>query len=95
MALGGEVVDLVRLGLLDDADEVGGIRHVAVMQDEPLVLDMRVLVDILDPAGIERGGTALDAVDDIALVEQKLGEIGAILPGYARNQGDFPLVVAQ
>ena len=36
MALGGEVVDLVGLGLLDDADEVGRVGHVAIVQDETL-----------------------------------------------------------
>ena len=34
MALRGQVVDLVGLHLLDDADEVGRIRHVAVVQEE-------------------------------------------------------------
>ncbi len=67
MGLGGEVVDLVGLAFLDDADQVGGIRHVAVMQDEALVLLVRVLVDVLDAAGVERGRAALDAVDDVAL----------------------------
>jgi hypothetical protein len=34
MALGREVVDLVRLDLLDNADQAGGVREVAVVQDE-------------------------------------------------------------
>ena len=33
MALGGQVVDLVGPHLLDDADEAGGVREVAVVQD--------------------------------------------------------------
>ncbi len=33
MALGGQVVDLVGLHLLDDADEVRRVRQVAVVQD--------------------------------------------------------------
>jgi hypothetical protein len=31
-------------------------------------------------------------VDRVALVEQELGEIRAILPGYACHEGTFPLV---
>ena len=33
MALRREVVDLVRLHLLDDADQVGGVGQVTVVQD--------------------------------------------------------------
>ena len=32
--LGGEIVDFVGLRLLNDADEIGGVGHVAVVQDE-------------------------------------------------------------
>ena len=45
MALGGEIVDLVGLRLLHDADQVGRIGHVAVMQDEAQVLLVRILVE--------------------------------------------------
>ena len=34
MALGGEIVDLVGLGFLHEADQVGGIGQVAIMQEE-------------------------------------------------------------
>ena len=89
MALRGEIVDLVRLGLLDDADQVGRIGHVAIMEDEALVRLVRILVEMLDPAGVERRRAALDAVDDIALVEQQFGQIGAVLAGDAGDQGDL------
>ena len=81
MALRGEIVDLVRLGLLDDADQVGRIGHVAVVQEEPRALLVRVLVEMIDALGVERRGAALDAVDHIALGQQELGEIGAVLAG--------------
>ena len=54
MALRGEVVDLVRLAFLDDADQVRRIGEIAVVQDQPLVLDMGILIDVLDPLGVER-----------------------------------------
>jgi hypothetical protein len=34
MALGAEVVDLIRLHLLDDADQVGAIGEIAVVEGE-------------------------------------------------------------
>ena len=56
---------------------------------------MWILVDALDAARVERGGPALDAVDDIALFEKKFGEIGAILAGNARDERNFSLLSAQ
>jgi hypothetical protein len=49
MALGREVVDLVGLHLLHDADQVGGIGHVAVMQDHARIGLVRILVEMVDP----------------------------------------------
>lgn len=89
MALGGEVVDFVRLGFLHDADEVGCVRHVAVMQDEAWVFLVRILIDVFDAAGVEGRRTALDAVDDIALIEQQLSQVSTILAGDAGNEGYF------
>lgn len=54
VALRGKIVDLIRLRLLHQPDDVGGIRHVALMQREPRVLDVRVLVNVFDPGGVER-----------------------------------------
>jgi hypothetical protein len=34
MALGRKIVDLVRLYLLDDTDDVRRVRHVSVMENE-------------------------------------------------------------
>jgi len=43
MRLCGEVVDLVRLHFLDDADQVGGVGQVTIVEDEVALLDVRVL----------------------------------------------------
>ena len=86
---GRQVVDLVRLHLLDDADQVGGVGQVAVVEDEVAVLHMRVLVEMVDAVGVEEGGAALDAVDNVALLQQELGQIGAVLAGNAGNESNF------
>jgi hypothetical protein len=39
--LGGEVVDLVRLGFLHDPNDIGGVGHVAIVQVEGDVRLMR------------------------------------------------------
>ena len=84
--LGGEIVDLVRLRLLHNADEIGRIGGIAVMHEERDARLVRIMVQVIDAPGIERRRTALDAVHDIALGEQEFGEIGAVLAGDAGDQ---------
>ena len=48
---------------------------------------VRILVEMVDAVGVERGGAALDAVDLIALGEQELRQVGAILASDAGNKG--------
>src|SRR3984893_1844196 len=55
MALGGEVVDFGRPDLLHQADQVGRIRHVAIMQQERHIAGVRIFVEGVDPRGVERG----------------------------------------
>jgi len=89
MALRAEVVDFVGLGLLDDAREVAGVAQVAVVQGEAGVVNVRVLVDVVNPLGVERAGAALDAVHDVAFFKQEFGEIRAVLAGDAGDEGGF------
>ena len=85
MALRREIVDLVGLVLLDEADEVGRIRQIAIVHEEARLVLVRIDVEIVDARRIERRGAALDAVDDVALFEQQARQIRAILPGDAGN----------
>ncbi len=93
MALGREIVDLGRTDLLHQADQIGGIRHVAVMHQKRHIAAVRILVKMIDPGSIEGGGAALDAVDGVAEREQVLGEIGAILSGDTCYQRHAPFFV--
>jgi len=91
MALGGEVVDFVGLGLLDDADEAGAVGQVAVVQEEAHILFMPVAIEVVDTVGVEQASATLDPVIDVALIEQEFGKIGAVLAGDAGDEGDFGL----
>ena len=42
-----------------------------------------------DPGVVVRRRAALEAVHDVALVEQKLGEVGAVLLGGARGDSEY------
>jgi hypothetical protein len=83
MALRGEVIDFVRLHRLNDADQIGGIRHVPVMNLETGVRCMGILVNMVDARRIERRRAALDAMYKITFAQQKIGQICAVLPGNA------------
>ena len=48
VALRGEVVDLVRLDLLDDPGQVRGVGEIAVVQEEADALLVRVAVEVVD-----------------------------------------------
>ena len=45
------------------------------------IVHMRVLIDVIDPLGVEQRGTAFDAMDLIALFQQEFGQIGSVLAG--------------
>ena len=53
MALGRQVIDFVRLHLLHQADQVGGVGQVAVVQEKPHAGLVQVLVEMVDTPGIE------------------------------------------
>ena len=87
MRLRREIVDLVRLRFLHDADDIGRVGHIAVMQLEGNALLVRIMHEMVDALGVERRRTALYAVDRISLRQEKFGEIGAILSGRAGDEG--------
>ena len=57
------------------------------MQLERNALLVRIMHEMVDTLGVERRRTALYAVDDISFRKKKFGEIGAILPGCAGDEG--------
>jgi len=53
MTLGGQVIDLIRLYLLYDPEQVGCIGKITIMQDEFLVFNMRILIEMIYPTSVE------------------------------------------
>ena len=89
MALGAEVVTFIRLHVLDDSDQVGAVGEVAVVEHQPRVAFVRVLIQVINSTGVEAARTPLDPMHLIALLQQKLREITTVLAGDASDQGDF------
>src|SRR5262249_21328782 len=86
MTLGCEIVNLVRLSVLDDADQIRRICHVAIMKNKPYFLVMEVLIEMVDTACIERGGTTFYAMDNISFIKQEFCKICAILTSGSGDQ---------
>ena len=78
MGLSCQIIDLIRLNNADDPDQAGRVGQIAVVELD-LVLDM------VDAGSIGNGCPAGNAVNFIALLQQKLCQIGTILTG---NTGD-------
>ena len=87
MALGAQVVDLVGLDRVEVARERRGIGQVRVVEVQAGAGGVRVLVEVLDAPGAEGARAAHQAVDLVALGEQQLGEVRAVLAGDAGDEG--------
>src|SRR5262249_10859117 len=85
----GQVVDLVGADRVDQVRQRAAVLEIAVAEPEAIVGRVRILVDALEPLGVERARSPHQAVDLVALREQELGEVRAILAGDA---GDQPLL---
>ena len=89
MALSAKVVNLIGLHLLDDPDQVGAVGEVAVVEHQPRITFMRVLVEMIDPTGVEAARTPLDPMHLIPLLQQQLRQVATVLTGDACDQGGF------
>jgi hypothetical protein len=89
VALRGQIVDFVGLHLLNDVHQAGRVCHIAVVQNEVAILFVWILIQMVNTIGIEQRSAALDTVNIVTLVQEKLGEISAILAGDTGNQSTF------
>jgi len=71
MAHSGQVVYLIRLYLLNDPDEVGSVGEIAVMKDKLGTLYVWILVEMIDPFGVEKRTAAFDTMDNIPFVKKQ------------------------
>jgi len=89
MVLLRQIVDLVRLDFLDDADQVAGIGEIAVMEAETEVFCVWILIEVIDALRIEGAGPAFYVMNKIPLFKEKFCQIGTILAGNAGDEGNF------
>ena len=89
MALRAEVVDLIGLHLLNDPLQVAAVAQVAVVQRQAWIQLVRILIEVINPGGVEAAGPALNAMHGVALLQQQLRQVAAVLAGDAGDQGVF------
>jgi hypothetical protein len=56
------------------------------MEDERPVGHVRILVEVVDASGIDRGRAPNQPMHFVALADQELGKIRAVLPGYPSDK---------
>ena len=91
MALGAKVVDFVRPDLLEEVGERARNGKIAVVEIDPSLGVVEVLVEMVDPVRVEGAGPADEPVDLVTLPEQEFGQIRSVLAGDARDQCFFHL----
>lgn len=70
MALCREIVDLMRLHLLDDANQIRCIGEIAVVENHSATGVVRVAVQVVDSVGVEGRRASLHAMHLVTLVQQ-------------------------
>jgi hypothetical protein len=53
------------------------------------IIDVGILKEMIDPAGVEAAGSPLNTVNLVPLLQQQLGQIGAILTSDPSDEGCF------
>jgi hypothetical protein len=89
MALGGKMIDLIRLNIVDKITQLPTVIQVSVMEEELLARDVRIAVDVIDPVGVEGARSPDQSMDFTPFGKKQLGQIRTILSGNAGNQGAF------
>jgi hypothetical protein len=79
----------VRPGNIEEIVHLLGIGQVPIVEKEPDIRQMRVLIEMIDPAAVEAARAADEAVHLVTLVEEEFGQIRAVLAGDSREQGFF------
>ena len=87
MTLRGEVIQLIGLDFVDQLTESRAIGQVAVVQLHLGSGIMWIAIQMINPGRVERARATYNPVDQIALLQQELGQIRSVLSGDACDQG--------
>jgi hypothetical protein len=85
MTHSSQVVNLIGLNLLDNAYQVRTIGHIPIVQNKFLIVNMRILLQVIDSIGIKKRGTAFYAMNHVSFFKEKLTQISTVLSCDASN----------
>ena len=85
MALGTQVIDFIRLSLLNDSNQVAGIGQIAIVQYKIAMIDMGILIKMVHPISIERRSPSFNTVNNVAFFQEEFGKVRSVLTGDAGN----------
>ena len=86
MALGPEMIDFIRLQLIEQFYQIYRVCQISVVQEEPDPMDVRILVEVIDPRGIKRAGPPDDSMHLISFVQKQVRQVRSILAGDPSNK---------
>ena len=79
MTLRTEVIDFIRLCVLDYFCYEPDVRKITVMKENSCHRFVGIKIDVVYPVSIERACAAYDTVDLVPLAQQQFSEIRAVL----------------
>jgi hypothetical protein len=80
------VVDLVRADFFQGMPQSHAIGQVAIMEKQVCLMVMRITIEMIETIGVKRARPSNNPMDFVPFGEQKLCQIGAVLPGNPRNE---------
>jgi hypothetical protein len=75
VALRRQVKNFFRLNPIKELNQIGRIGDIAVVKKQSNAIDVRVLVEMIDPPRVESGGAPDYPVHLVAFGEKQLGQI--------------------
>ena len=92
MALRTQIVNLLRLNVVQQSRQIRPVAQIPVMQMQPPPSLMRISIDMIDPPRVERRPPPDQPVYFIPLLQQKLRKVRSVLPGDASDKCAFHVV---
>ena len=89
VGLRAQIIDFIGLKIIQQLHHLHRIGEIAIVKEKFNPVHMRILVEMIDAAGVERRSAANHAVNFIPFGEQQLGQIRAILARDACDQCFF------
>src|SRR6266513_1307789 len=94
MAFLWEMINLVRLQIIEQFHQIKGISQIDVMQKKSNDVNVRIDIKMIDTRGVEGARPSNYSVHLVAFFQQQVGQITSILAGDPGDQRAFHLDLA-